>query len=222
MNRILSWKLSGGNYAYIYLPESYGKTHITKRISPDDPIWGDIVKEVKGWDFTDYEDAFGDLTKEVSERYGITIHGNASTYWNFTDNNVYDDTNIVLLSGEGGGDGYEYESGYVDEAIKEFEEKIDKQLSEVRKDIENQNTAVKELVSQTVTQKDVHIQNLTELVEMLEAEGLRDKVILCCGGARISHELAKELGYDAGFGMNTYADNVASYIAEEVARRMGK
>ncbi len=38
------------------------------------------------------------------------------------------------------------------------------------------------LVSQTVTQKDIHIKNLTELVEMLEAEGLRDKVILACGG----------------------------------------
>ena len=64
------------------------------------------------------------------------------------------------------------------------------------------------LVSQTVTQKDVHIKNLTELVEMLEAEGLRDKVLLICGGPRISHELAKELGYDAGFSMNSYADDV--------------
>ena len=76
------------------------------------------------------------------------------------------------------------------------------------------------LVSQTVTQKDVHIKNLTELIEMLEAEGLRDKLIVCCGGPRISHELAKELGYDAGFGMNSYADNVASYIAEEMDRRI--
>ena len=75
------------------------------------------------------------------------------------------------------------------------------------------------LVSQTVTQKDIHIQNLTELVEMLEAEGLRDKVILVCGGPRISHELAKELGYDAGFGMNTYADDVASFVAQEYERR---
>lgn len=75
------------------------------------------------------------------------------------------------------------------------------------------------LVSQTVTQKDIHIQNLTELVEMLEAEGLRHKVILVCGGPRISHELAKELGYDAGFGMNTYADDVASYVAQEYVRR---
>jgi beta-lysine 5,6-aminomutase beta subunit len=75
------------------------------------------------------------------------------------------------------------------------------------------------LVSQTVTQKDVHIKNLVELVELLEAEGLRDKVILICGGPRISHELAKELGYDAGFGMNSYADDVGSYIAQEYVRR---
>ncbi len=75
------------------------------------------------------------------------------------------------------------------------------------------------LVSQTVTQKDVHIQNLTELVEMMEAEGLRDKMILVCGGPRITHELAKELGYDAGFGVNTYADNVASFVAQEMVKR---
>lgn len=75
------------------------------------------------------------------------------------------------------------------------------------------------IVSQTVTQKDIHIKNLTELVELLEAEGLRDKIILCCGGPRITHELAKELGYDAGFGMNTYADDVASFIAEEFVKR---
>ena len=78
------------------------------------------------------------------------------------------------------------------------------------------------LVSQTVTQKDVHIKNLTNLVELLEAEGLRDKVILACGGPRITHELAKELGYDAGFGMNTYADNVASFIAQEFVARKEK
>lgn len=76
------------------------------------------------------------------------------------------------------------------------------------------------LVSQTVTQKDVHIQNLTELVELMEAEGLRDKMILSCGGPRITHELAKELGYDAGFGMNTYADDVASFIVQELNKRM--
>ena len=75
------------------------------------------------------------------------------------------------------------------------------------------------LVSQTVTQKDIHIQNLTELVEYLEAEGLRDRFILCCGGARITHELAKELGYDAGFGAGKYADDVATFAVTEMVKR---
>ncbi|MCI8645926.1 MAG: hypothetical protein HFE76_03785 [Firmicutes bacterium] len=75
------------------------------------------------------------------------------------------------------------------------------------------------LVSQTVTQKDVHIQNLTNMVELLEAEGMRDKVILVCGGPRISHELAQELGYDAGFGSHTYAEHVASFVLAEIVNR---
>ncbi|GMB00376.1 OAM dimerization domain-containing protein [Pelosinus sp. IPA-1] len=72
------------------------------------------------------------------------------------------------------------------------------------------------LISQVVTQKNIHITNLTKLVDMLEAEGLRDKVTLVVGGPRISHELAKELGYDAGFSSNTYAEHVASFLVQEV------
>ena len=75
------------------------------------------------------------------------------------------------------------------------------------------------LVSQTVTQKDIHIQNLSELVELLEAENLRDKVILVCGGPRITHELAKELGYDAGFGNGKYSEDVASFAVQELVNR---
>lgn len=75
------------------------------------------------------------------------------------------------------------------------------------------------LVSQTVTQKNIHIQNLTELVELLEAEGLRHKIILVAGGPRITHELAKELGYDAGFGPGKYADDVATFAATEMVNR---
>lgn len=75
------------------------------------------------------------------------------------------------------------------------------------------------LVSQTVTQKNIHIQNLTHLVELMEAEGIRDKVVLIAGGPRISHELAKELGYDAGFGPGKYADDVATFIVEEMVKR---
>lgn len=78
------------------------------------------------------------------------------------------------------------------------------------------------LISQTVTQKDVHIQNMTEFIELAEAENIRDQMVLCCGGARITHALAKELGFDAGFGAGTYAGDVITFAAKEIARRMGK
>lgn len=75
------------------------------------------------------------------------------------------------------------------------------------------------LVSQTVTQKNIHIMNLTELIEMAEAEGMRSKCVMCCGGARITHELAKELGFDAGFGPGKFANDVATFCVKEMVRR---
>lgn len=75
------------------------------------------------------------------------------------------------------------------------------------------------LVSQVVTQKDVHIKNLSELSDMLDAEGIRQDLVVVCGGPRISHELALELGFDAGFGPRTTAPDVASFVAQEIVRR---
>ena len=75
------------------------------------------------------------------------------------------------------------------------------------------------IISQIVTQKDVHIANMTELIELLESEGIRDKMIVCAGGPRISYELAKELGYDAGFGSGSFAEHVASFIVQELVNR---
>ena len=78
------------------------------------------------------------------------------------------------------------------------------------------------LVSQTVTQQNLHIANLTELVEIVEAESARKQLILTCGGPRVSNELAKELGYDAGFSKGTYPHHVASFIVRELAARIAE
>ena len=75
------------------------------------------------------------------------------------------------------------------------------------------------LVSQVVTQKNVHIHNLTKLIEVAEAEGVRQRYLFIVGGPRISNTFAKELGYDAGFGPGSTATSVASYIAQELIAR---
>lgn len=76
------------------------------------------------------------------------------------------------------------------------------------------------LISQVVTQKDIHLKNLTRMVEILELERLRGRFLLICGGPRLSFELAKELGYDAGFGIGTYAEDVAGFVLERVLGRL--
>ena len=76
------------------------------------------------------------------------------------------------------------------------------------------------LVSQIVTQKNIHVQNLTKLIELVEAEGVREKFIIIVGGPRINNAFAKELGYDAGFGPRTTPLEVASFLAQEARRRM--
>jgi beta-lysine 5,6-aminomutase beta subunit len=76
------------------------------------------------------------------------------------------------------------------------------------------------LASQVVTQKGSDITNFTALAELLEAEGLRERVLLIAGGPRMTNLLAVELGYDAGFGRGTLPSDVAAFVAERMAERV--
>ncbi len=78
------------------------------------------------------------------------------------------------------------------------------------------------LVSQVVTQRDVHRDNARRFIAELERLGVRDRVIAILGGPRIDHRLALELGYDAGFGPGTRPSDVASFIVGAMMKKMGK
>lgn len=78
------------------------------------------------------------------------------------------------------------------------------------------------LVSQLVTEKDSHIVNLKNLIRDSELKKLREKFIFVCGGPRMTHPIALECGFDAGFGPGTLPSHVASYIVDEFLRRQGK
>jgi beta-lysine 5,6-aminomutase beta subunit len=75
------------------------------------------------------------------------------------------------------------------------------------------------LASQAVTQKGSDVKNFTLLSELLEAENVRDELVLICGGPRVTNRLASELGYDAGFGRGTLPSQVAAFIAVTLAER---
>ncbi len=77
------------------------------------------------------------------------------------------------------------------------------------------------LVSQIITQRDVHIENSRQLVDLMRRQGLRDTLLLL-GGPRIDNKLARELGFDAGFGPGTRPSQVAAYVVQELLRRRGE
>ena len=77
------------------------------------------------------------------------------------------------------------------------------------------------LVSQVVTQRDVHKENARAFLEELRRLGIRERVLALLGGPRIDHRLALELGFDAGFGPGTRPSDVANYIAARVLERSG-
>jgi beta-lysine 5,6-aminomutase beta subunit len=74
------------------------------------------------------------------------------------------------------------------------------------------------LVSQIMTQRDLHIENSTQLIELAKKLGMRGLLFLL-GGPRIDHKLARELGYDAGFGPGTRPSQVAGFIVEALIAR---
>src|SRR5581483_9910721 len=78
------------------------------------------------------------------------------------------------------------------------------------------------LASQVVTQKGSDLKNFTQLAELLEAEGLRDRIVLICGGPRVTNLMAGELGYDAGFGRGTLPSEVAAFVAVTLAERLAR
>ena len=75
------------------------------------------------------------------------------------------------------------------------------------------------LISQVVTQKNIHIKNLTEFIKIIKARNLRERFILIAGGPRMDNKTAHELGFDAGFGKGTYAEHVAEFIIMQIEKK---
>ena len=77
------------------------------------------------------------------------------------------------------------------------------------------------LVSKVVTQHNIHLKDMKDLIIRAEKMGLRDKMVFVAGGPRVTHPMSLECGFDAGFGVGTKPSEVASYIVEELLKKMG-
>ena len=160
MNKILSWKINSGTYAYIFIPNS--TSYISNRIPEDSPLWQNIIGEISRWDYSTYKTNFDKMAMEVAQKYGQTIPWR-DEYWDFTDTNSVGNVNIVLLSGKDGVDGSvgninnpsdegtdtDGDGDY--DIYDEVKDVVDNELRKAKEDILKQNEEVKKFIDAKVT-----------------------------------------------------------------------
>ena len=60
------------------------------------------------------------------------------------------------------------------------------------------------------------------LHQLAVEKGVRDRLIIVCGGTQVTPELARETGVDAGFGRGTKGLHVASFLVRRRRELAGR
>ncbi|MDD4286609.1 MAG: hypothetical protein PHI61_06455, partial [Eubacteriales bacterium] len=61
----------------------------------------------------------------------------------------------------------------------------------------------------------IHYKNMKRIHELAVEKGIRDDVIILCGGTQVVPEEAMKTGIDAGFGRNSHGIDVATALIEK-------
>jgi len=70
------------------------------------------------------------------------------------------------------------------------------------------------LISTIISHNDVHRKNMRKLDELCREKGIRDKVMIMCGGTQVTREIARECGMDDGFGRGTKGIHVVNSMVK--------
>ncbi len=68
------------------------------------------------------------------------------------------------------------------------------------------------LASTIISHDDIHYKSMKRLHEYCIEKGIRDNILLVCGGTQVTPELAVQQGVDAGFGRGSKGRHVASFL----------
>lgn len=71
------------------------------------------------------------------------------------------------------------------------------------------------LASTIISHDDIHYKNMRKLHEYAIEKGIRDKVMIACGGTQVTPEIAEKQGIDAGFGRGTKGVHVATFLVKK-------
>lgn len=70
------------------------------------------------------------------------------------------------------------------------------------------------LASTIISHDDIHYKNMKRIHELAVEKGIRDRIMIACGGTQVTPEIAVEQGVDAGFGRGTKGIHVATFLVK--------
>lgn len=68
------------------------------------------------------------------------------------------------------------------------------------------------LASTIISHDEIHYKNMKRIHELCIEKGIRDKVMILCGGTQVTPEIAVKQGVDEGFGRGTKGIHVATFL----------
>jgi len=70
------------------------------------------------------------------------------------------------------------------------------------------------LASTIISHDDIHYKNMKKINDLCIEKGVRDRLLIACGGTQVINELAVRTGIDAGFGRGTRGRHVATFLVK--------
>jgi D-ornithine 4,5-aminomutase subunit beta len=71
------------------------------------------------------------------------------------------------------------------------------------------------LASTIISHDEIHYKNMKRIHELCIEKGIRDRIMILCGGTQVTPEIAVKQGIDAGFGRGTKGIHVATFLVKK-------
>ncbi|WP_432401204.1 D-ornithine 4,5-aminomutase subunit OraE [Wukongibacter sp. M2B1] len=71
------------------------------------------------------------------------------------------------------------------------------------------------LASTIISHDDIHYKNMKKIHEYAVEKGIRDKIMIACGGTQVTPEIAVQQGIDAGFDKTSKGVHVATFLVKK-------
>jgi len=71
------------------------------------------------------------------------------------------------------------------------------------------------LASTIISHDNIHYKNMKRIHELCIEKGIRDRIIIACGGTQVANDLAVQTGVDAGFGRGSKGVHMATFLVKK-------